>query len=189
MGVRLGSARMRSRAARSNSRAASSSAAAPGASASAVAPPFAPALESGHVTTRHILVVQHDRCFMRPFDLSRAVGCMRADARVRYLLVPTRSVRTHAQTIAGKCAARLPRIVANGVRLQALGFWWDSTHLATADHYLRFVLAERCVKRGAFPEDTLGKQLLAEVKAHGAAAAERYHAYVWDDFERPPPQA
>ena len=142
------------------------------------------ALESGLVTTRHILVVQHDRCFMRTFELARAVGCMQADDRVRYLLVPTRSTRNHAETMTGRCNAKLPQIHVNGVRLQQLAFWWDSTHLATADHYLNFVFRERCVKRGTFPEDTLGKQLLAEVKMRGVGAANRYHAYVWDDLPR-----
>ena len=188
------------------------------------------AIESGLVQTRHILVVQHDRCFMRPFDLARvrltgterhatcewracslfavpmralcsspnmtcvwfrpratwrlsrtsqAVGCMREEPSVRYILVPTRSTRNHAQTVAGKCGAKLPILTVNGARLQQLAFWWDSTHLATVDHYLRFVLTERCVKRGTFPEDTLGNQLLTEVKAHGVAAADRYHAWLW----------
>ena len=141
------------------------------------------ALESGHVETRQVLVVQHDRCFMRPFDLARAVDCMRADDRVRYLLVPTRSTRNHAETIAGRCKAKLPRIAVNGTQLQQLAFWWDSTHLATRDHYLNFVLAQFCVKRGTFPEDTLGKQMLADVKMNGVGAANKYHAYVWDDFE------
>ena len=54
----------------------------------------------GLVRTRHVLVVQHDRAFMRRFDLARAVRCMLADERVRYLLLPTRSTRSHAQTTA-----------------------------------------------------------------------------------------
>ena len=32
------------------------------------------ALDSGLVTTPHVLVVQHDRAFMRAFDLARALG-------------------------------------------------------------------------------------------------------------------
>lgn len=138
------------------------------------------ALESGLVATRHILVVQHDRCFMRPFDLARASRCMAADDRIRYLLLPTRSTRNHAQTIASRCGgAKLPHIVVNGAQLLQLGFWWDSTHLATAEHYLDFVFRERCVKRGTFPEDTLGRQLLSDVKRGGVRAADRYHAWLW----------
>jgi hypothetical protein len=39
------------------------------------------ALESGLVRTRHVLIKQHDRSFMRCFDLARAVQVMRADER------------------------------------------------------------------------------------------------------------
>jgi hypothetical protein len=60
------------------------------------------ALESGLVTTRQVLVVQHDRSFMRPFDLSRGLGCMMAEPRVGYLLIPTRSTHHHAETMIGK---------------------------------------------------------------------------------------
>ena len=139
------------------------------------------ALESGLVQTRQILVVQHDRAFMQTFDLLRAVRCMRADHRVRYLLLPTRSTHHHAQTAFGRTGVRLPHIEVLGTRLLQLAFWWDSTHLATAEHYTSFVFHQRCVKRGTFPEDTLGKQMLSAIKQHGLSAATPYHAYLWDD--------
>ena len=71
-----------------------------------------------------------------------------------------------------------------GAWLQQLAFWWDSTHLARVDHYLNFVFRQRCVRRGTFTEDTLGMQMLAEIKAGGLAAAEPYAAWVWDDEGR-----
>jgi glycosyltransferase involved in cell wall biosynthesis len=37
------------------------------------------------------------------------------------------------------------------------------------------------VRRGTFTEDTLGKQMLADIKAGGLAAAAPYAAYLWDD--------
>lgn len=139
------------------------------------------ALESGLVKTPLILVVQHDRSFMQAFDMVRAVRCMLADERVKYLLLPTRSTTNHAQTIAHRCNVHLPQIQVLGTTLQQLGFWWDSTHLATVEHYRDFVLKQRCVKRGTFPEDTLGRQMLDAVKEHGLAGAAPYGAYVWDD--------
>ena len=139
------------------------------------------ALNSGLVETPRILVVQHDRAFMRPFDLERAVGCMRADDRIRYLLVPTRSTRNHAQTMWCNHGVRLPRLEVSGVGLLQLAFWWDSTHLATCAHYRDFVLRHPTLRRGCFPEDTVGRQLLAEVKLRGVAAAEPYHAYLWEN--------
>ena len=122
------------------------------------------ALESGLVRTRHVLIVQHDRSFMRSFDLARAVTCMLSDERVRYLLLPTRSTHHHAQTIFGRTGVRLPHITVNDAKLLQLGFWWDSTHLACAEHYLNFVFKQRCVRRGTFPEDTLGRQMLDAIK-------------------------
>ena len=128
------------------------------------------AIESGLVQTRQMLVVQHDRCFMRSINLLRAVQCMRADERVKYLLLPTRSTHNHAMTFRGRYGVQLPTIDVCGVRLLQLGFWWDSTHLATVDHYRDFVLAQPCVRCGVFPEDTLGKQMRDAVKAGGVDA-------------------
>lgn len=112
------------------------------------------ALESGLVRTHFILVVQHDRAFMRPFDMARAIGCMQADEDVRYLLLPTRSTRHHEQTMLCNHRVRMPRRTIHGARLLTLAFWWDSTHLATAAHYRDFVFRERCARHGALPEET-----------------------------------
>jgi hypothetical protein len=82
-----------------------------------------------------------------------------ACAGVRYLLLPTRSTTHHALTTAYRCGGvQLPHVVVCGARLLTLAFWWDSTHLATVEHYLSFVLTQRCVRKGTFPEDTLGQQ-------------------------------
>ena len=54
------------------------------------------ALESGLVETRHVLVVQHDRSFMRSFDLARAVRVMRADERVRRCRRSSEEFRRHS---------------------------------------------------------------------------------------------
>ena len=55
-------------------------------------------------------------------------------------------------------------VTAEHAKLLQLGFWWDSTHLACAEHYLNFVFKQRCVRRGTFPEDTLGRQMLDAIK-------------------------
>ena len=65
-----------------------------------------------------------------------------------------------------------------------MGFWWDSTHLATVDHYVNFVLKQPSVKRGTFPEDTLGREMLDAIKANGLKAAEPYAAYLWVEDEK-----
>ena len=142
------------------------------------------AIESGLVQTEHILVVQHDRSFMRSFDMRAALRCMVAsNGQVRYLLLPTRSTTTHRETIFGRAGVWLPYLHICGHRLLQLAFWWDSTHIASVSHYKDFVLRQKCVKRGTFPEDTLGRQMLDAVKANGLAGAEPYHAYLWDDEE------
>ena len=50
--------------------------------------------------------------------------------------------------------------------------------------YRDFVLTQRCVRRGSFPEDTLGKQMLNAIKRDGLAAAAPYAAFLWDDEQR-----
>ena len=78
----------------------------------------------------------------------------------------------------------LPHVEIDGRRLLQLGFWWDSTHLATVDHYVNFVLKQPSVKRGTFPEDTLGREMLDAIKAGGLKAAEPYAAYLWVEDEK-----
>ena len=140
------------------------------------------AIESGLVQTKYILVVQHDRSFMSNFNLANAVRCMlSSEDQVRYLLLPTRSTTTHRETIFCRAGVRMPYLHIHGHRLLQLAFWWDSTHVASVSHYRDFVFQQKCVKRGSFPEDTLGRQMLDAVKAHGVSGAEPYHAYLWDD--------
>lgn len=140
------------------------------------------ALESGLVTTSHVLIVQHDRSFMRAFDLARPLRVMLAsDDLVKYLLLPTRSTTHHQKTTAWRAKVTLPIVEVGGARLLQLGFWWDSTHLASVDHYLRFVLTQKVVKRGTFPEDTLGKQMLDALKRDGLSGITPYAAYLWAD--------
>lgn len=79
-----------------------------------------------------------------------------------------------------------------GRRLVALPFWYDSTHLASIDHYLNFVYGWHAMpgtqyekpfrlKTGDFPEDKLGNAMLAHIRAKGMKVHRVYGCYLLDD--------
>jgi hypothetical protein len=88
------------------------------------------------------------------------------------------------------------------VRLEPLAFWYDSTHCCETSHYREFIFQETkrrdekiadedgsCtrLRLGDFVEDTVGHQLLDEVKEAAIStvgfhqAHEPYGTYLWND--------
>ena len=87
------------------------------------------------------------------------------------------------------------------MRLEPLAFWYDSTHCCEASHYREFIFQETKRRKediadedgsrtrlrlGDFVEDTVGHQLLDEVKATASTsefqeAHEPYGTYLWND--------
>ena len=162
------------------------------------------------VTTRFVLVVQHDRMITRPFDMKSVLQAFDAVPGVKYIAFQTR------QTVEGAHEVRV-RSRANGKHvvfpppvalatgdpahsLSPMAFWYDSTHVCETTHYREFVFqetlrrAEKIVdvdgsrtrlKLGDFVEDTVGHQLLDAVKASGCfeSAHAPYGTYLWNDGE------
>ncbi|KAJ1633192.1 hypothetical protein T492DRAFT_983043 [Pavlovales sp. CCMP2436] len=120
-----------------------------------------------------VIVLQHDRPFVRGCDIDGVVTAMAAHpAVVKYVCLPTQSTHAHPQLVYGRHQVLLPEARAFGpVSLAPLAFWYDSTHIVQREHYLAFVFGfgpeEARVRRGQFPEDTLGTSMMADITTNG----------------------
>lgn len=148
------------------------------------------------VTTPFVLVIQHDRTFMRPFGCARALlRHMEADPRLKMVGLPTRS----------NCPAKYPTVAASrlrrigvkdcsiegrilegpaGLRFLPLLQWHDSTHFARTDYYRTFVFREsapRLVSKGGFIEDRLGQEQIRELGLRGWESHAQYGTWLLDD--------
>ena len=56
-----------------------------------------------HVRTPYVLVVQHDRNFVRPADVEAVVRCLEANAEtVKYVMLPTTTCLHYARLVLSK---------------------------------------------------------------------------------------
>jgi len=128
------------------------------------------------VTTPYVLVVQHDRPLVRPFSASSIVRAMEAShGAVKYVGLPTKAslskISPDSMMHYGipKRECTLPPEVSQaaavaGIELRVLPFWYDSSHICLVSHYMEFVFLKGRVPGGAFPEDSVGQELVTELK-------------------------
>ncbi|KAG8457762.1 hypothetical protein KFE25_005775 [Diacronema lutheri] len=141
--------------------------------------------------SRYVLVLQHDRPFVRGFDLDGVLGALDAHGdRVKYVCLPTHSTHAHPELLFGRHRLRLPGASRFGaVELAPLAFWYDSTHIVPRKHCLEFVFGfggkQSRVRRGQFPEETLGTAMMADITAHGFGAHAQYATWVLVDALAP----
>mmetsp|Transcript_20137 Transcript_20137/g.63357 ORF Transcript_20137/g.63357 Transcript_20137/m.63357 type:complete len:255 (-) Transcript_20137:28-792(-) len=137
-----------------------------------------------HVRTPYVLVVQHDRNFVRPADVEAVVRCLEANAEtVKYVMLPTTTCLHYARLVLSKYRLRIEATRPEGFDfgLMPLLQWYDSTHVCSTRHYRDFVYRGDLVKRGGFVEDKLGQYQLADIRANGLDAHAKYAQFVLDD--------
>jgi hypothetical protein len=164
----------------------------------------------GLITTPYVIVVQHDRTFMRSVDLHSVILAMDAHKELFYVGFPTSSVLNHggapetSEVRKAKCsrgfegymhfvASKYKVHIAShvlvppelgGAKLVPLVQWYDSTHVCRLQYYRDFVYSRKKlrVKKGGFIEDKLGQQQLQEIKEGGMDAFAPYGTYILDDL-------
>jgi len=57
-------------------------------------------------------------------------------------------------------------------------FWFDKNHVASVDHYKKFVFESGKVLKGQFVEFSLGQEQLKEIKEEGLSAHSKYGTYL-----------
>ena len=145
------------------------------------------------VTTPLLLVLQHDRAFMRPFDMMGVARALATDQEVAYVLLRTAASKNYVDVMGSALnrngnsvvAGVVPRREVAGVRLLPCVQFLDSTHIAKTQWYRDFVFdpERRLVARGGFIEDKLGQTQLADFRIRGLAAVKHWKTWLLDDDE------
>lgn len=81
----------------------------------------------------------------------------------------------HAQALRDLPCRSIPGGNGYDVFLEPIGMWKENPHIAKTDAYFSIVFS-RCYKRGHFIEDTLGQEMLAEIKEKGLGGF--HHTYM-----------
>jgi len=136
-----------------------------------------------HVKTPYVIVVQHDRNFVRAAPVVDVVKCLEAnDSWLKYVLLPTTTVLHYPRYVQSKYQLKLEsRVTAFGFSLTPLLQWYDSTHVCSVAHYRTFVYRGGLVARGGFVEDKLGQYQLKRIKERGLGAHAEFAQFVLDD--------
>ena len=140
------------------------------------------------VRTPYVIVVQHDRNFVREAPIVDIVKCLeKNDAWLKYVLLPTTTVLNYPRYVQSKYQLRIaPQPTEFGFSLTPLLQWYDSTHVCSMRHYREFVYRGGLVARGGFVEDKLGQYQLKRIKERGLSAHAEFAQFVLDDgIEKP----
>eukprot|EP00965_Chrysotila_dentata_P151086 4994068-Pleurochrysis_carterae.AAC.1 len=142
------------------------------------------ALET-EVTTRLVLVVQHDWVFMPPgFDVGAAADIMlRHPLTLPYVAAMSLSTADYVERVKRRYQLDITSAVLqhDSYYFIPLIMLQDKPFLASRTYLLDFVLGpDNCPAVGQFPEDTLGRKQLALILAEGISTHTRYKTFVLD---------
>jgi len=140
------------------------------------------------VRTPYMIVMQHDRSFLRDVNIEQLLDVMEQRPYINYLGMPTATTLHHQYHVLSKYCIRIePEIVRPGLTITPLVQWYDSAHIARTDYYQNFVFGpKRLVARGGFIEDKLGQKQLHDIRTQGLAAHAEYGTYIFnDDVDQP----
>ena len=159
---------------------------------------FGHALKRGvmRVTTPYVLIAQHDRVFTRDAPMRAVLDIMETDESVACVGFPTKTTlshdKSHRSRFPGYGAFDLPRRSYDehpGLELVPLTQFYDSMHVARTSFYLSFVYGQKRwanLPVGAFIEDTLGQQMLEDLRRNGPSAHAKYRTFIVEDDDKTP---
>eukprot|EP00123_Amoebidium_parasiticum_P005069 comp16315_c0_seq1/m.14103 comp16315_c0_seq1/g.14103 ORF comp16315_c0_seq1/g.14103 comp16315_c0_seq1/m.14103 type:complete len:287 (-) comp16315_c0_seq1:294-1154(-) len=134
------------------------------------------------VTTPYVKVVQHDRNFVKGIDVQPLITAMEGSNALNYVGLRIGTTRDLLHKTVSKYAIKTEALIVNNLRFLPLLQWHDSTHICKTEYYRNFVFGpDNRVARGGFIEDKFGQIQIADIRANGMSAFEKYGTYVYDD--------
>ncbi|ORX42158.1 hypothetical protein BCR36DRAFT_362955 [Piromyces finnis] len=134
------------------------------------------------IDTPYVIIIQHDLKFQTEIDLPKIIYTMETCSdRVKYVGFATNHVTSYAR----RCEdPSLPRILSPDpsfpIPLIPLFFWYDKTHIASVEHYLKLVFGRGSViNNGDFIEDKFGHVQLQDIKDHGMEVHSKYGTWMY----------
>lgn len=139
----------------------------------------------GRVSTKYVMVVQHDRSFVAPVPLEAILAGMDGDASVKYVGFHTGSTLQYAHKMRTRFKIELTsRELPGGAKVLPMLYWYDSTHICTTEHYLNFVFGPRRLTRGNFIEADLGQAQLKDISTRGMEGHAEYATFLLDNGDQ-----
>lgn len=150
------------------------------------------------VTTKYVLVVQHDWQFMKPIDMGKLIKVMDDNNEINYINFISSSTTNYLsrmfktgnkwkidQKIREKNKEKF------GIPIVPLMFWYDKPHLCRTDFYKYFVFGgvhynyktNNLIKVRSFVEDSFGNLILDNIKVRGLQEHTLYGTYLF--YETP----
>lgn len=149
---------------------------------------FAVEAALAQVETEFVIVIQHDRFFMRRLDLRRVVRAIREDSRVQSVYLGTHNTSDYVQRMRSRFKVDVSGLAvrAAGLRLLPMLVWLDSTHVARTRWYKEFVFdpANRLVAKGGFIEDKFGQVQVERLKEDGLRSHAQFGTYILPELDR-----
>src|SRR3990167_979336 len=144
----------------------------------------------GLIKTKKLMVVQHDRCFLKEFDLKGVINSMDQFPHMKFVLLPIASTYNYKQRMDSKFKTKnlikgMEITTDAGLTFLPLLQFYDSTHIATVEFYTDFIFKYRFVPSSGFIEDKLGQIQVGDIRKNGVKVHAKYGTYLYGDgFER-----
>ena len=137
------------------------------------------------VTTDYLMIVQHDRSFIKGFDLMQVINAMENNPIMRCVLLPLASTFNYNKRMDTKFSkkdvlANREVTFENHVFLPLCQFY-DSTHIAHINFYKDFIIGQRMIPKNGFIEDRLGQLQVKDLRENGMDAHAKYGTYLYGD--------
>lgn len=137
------------------------------------------------VTTKYLMIVQHDRSFIKSFDLQQILESMEINPQMRCVLLPLASTYNYRKRMDTKFGKKdilnNLEIVHNNHTFLPLCQFYDSTHIAHMDFYKDFIIGQKMIPKNGFIEDRLGQLQVKDIRENGMDVHGKYGTYLYGD--------
>lgn len=137
------------------------------------------------VTTKYLMIVQHDRSFIKSFDLEQVLESMENNPIMRCVLLPLASTYNYRKRMDTKFHKKdilsNREITHNHNVFLPLCQFYDSTHIAHIDFYKEFIIGQKMIPKNGFIEDRLGQIQVQDIRLNGMEVHAKYGTYLYGD--------
>lgn len=143
---------------------------------------FAVKRSMAEIDTEFVIVIQHDRFFMRPLKLESVMQLLVKNDQVNCIYLGTNSTSDYRNRILSRFQIDLweHQIADEKFVLLPMIIWLDSTHIARTEWYREFIFDRngRHVAPGGFIEDKLGQVQLKRFMEDGFVSHKEFGTFM-----------
>ena len=141
-----------------------------------------------NVKTDLVMVVQHDRFFLRRLDLCNVIEAIRKEPRIKSLYLGTHNTADYVSRMRSRLQVDIQplALLSEGLMVLPMLVWLDSTHIARTAWYKGFVFDpdNQLVAKGGFIEDKFGQVQLSRFRERGLASHADFGTYILPEADK-----